>query len=145
MSLPGARSDAAWTARIDAHHTAARDLLAQALAAIGGPPIGILITLAVAAAVVRWRRRRAGVTVLAAALLSECDVLLLKLVSERPSPTGGLYLGVLGGAGFDTAAGVGAQLRRAAGRQPATRPTSSRPAAARGAARAAAGINKVGL
>ncbi|MDH2443517.1 phosphatase PAP2 family protein [Amnibacterium sp. CER49] len=95
-SLPGTRMDTVWARRIAAQHTAPRDVLAQTLAILGGFPIGALLDLGLAAVVALLRGVPAGATVVVACAFSEGNVLLLKCLSLRPSPSGALYLGFLG-------------------------------------------------
>lgn len=96
-SIPGSRFDTAWAGRINAHHTHVRDVLANAIALVGGAPGGILVDLSVAAVVLLLRGRAACATLLAALGLNEGNVLALKWVSERyPPGSSGLYLGFLG-------------------------------------------------
>ncbi|MDP9027642.1 MAG: phosphatase PAP2 family protein [Actinomycetota bacterium] len=96
-SIPGARFDAAWAVRINAHHTHFRDVVAKAIALVGGAPGGVLVDFGVAALVLLLRGRAAFLTMLAALGVNEADVLALKWVSERHPPgSTGLYLGFLG-------------------------------------------------
>jgi membrane-associated phospholipid phosphatase len=92
-SLPGSRFDAAWEMRIDGHHTPIRDLLAQTVALIGGPPVGIMITAVVALAIALARDGAAGAVFVAAAAVNELNVLALKWEARRPAPGGDLWHG----------------------------------------------------
>lgn len=96
-SLPGTRFDAAWAARIEAHHNPTRDLLAHAIALIGGAPGGVIVDLGVALSILWLYGGAASAVLLASLAINEADVLALKWVSERHPPgSSGLYLGFLG-------------------------------------------------
>jgi membrane-associated phospholipid phosphatase len=92
-SLPGSRFDAVWEARIDGRHTPTRDLLAHTVAVIGGPPIGIVITLVVALAIALARGWVAGAVFTGAGAVDELNVLALKWEAQRPTPGGDLWHG----------------------------------------------------
>jgi membrane-associated phospholipid phosphatase len=89
--VPGLEVDAAWARFVREHRGPPVVVPSQVLAVLGGAPWSVVVA-AVLAALLWWRRGpRAAVLLLLAALVDEGLVTAMKLVDQRPGPSGAVF------------------------------------------------------
>ncbi|HEV7623541.1 MAG TPA: phosphatase PAP2 family protein [Amnibacterium sp.] len=91
---PTPRLDHAWAHAIARVHTPVLDTAAGLLSVVGGFPGGIVVGALLAVVILRRRGVLPASIFVVAALLSEADVLLLKVVSHRVDPGGTVFAGL---------------------------------------------------
>lgn len=92
--VPGLPLDALWASHVGALGSPFTVDVAEVLAAVGGSPGSVVVAVAVALLIL-WRRGvRAALAFVGAAVLSQLNVTLMKLVDLRPGPSGHLFEGL---------------------------------------------------
>jgi undecaprenyl-diphosphatase len=89
--LPGLEVDAAWARFVREHRSAPATAVSQVLAVLGASPWSVVVTAALAA-LLWWRRGpRLALLLVVAALVDEGLVTAMKLVDQRPGPSGAVF------------------------------------------------------
>ncbi|RIX27884.1 phosphatase PAP2 family protein [Amnibacterium setariae] len=89
--VPGLAVDADWARLVAEHRAPGVVLPSEVLAALGGAP-GSLVVAAAMTAALWWRRgRRTALGFAVAAALDEVLITALKLLDQRPGPSGALF------------------------------------------------------